>query len=252
MQPKTLTAMLSLFGHLPKGGQYELAVRIINASQAYRLRKLVEKRRHGLPNRVRQLNSISTSARRVLKLLGVKDANSVAEGVLRGSIHPTATSLLTQLYSVAVERRPATASLGAEERMTSLILLLSDLVEAAMQLARKVGHGGERRAGPTAEVELCQAIIASYDKVHQLFPNSGPQLAFDPRLKKFIRLGLKLAVTSTFVARIDAKGKRRRHRPAEMAAVDPRLPTESRTTDLALRGAYERYIKTTDQGKKST
>jgi hypothetical protein len=249
--------MLRVFGHLPKAGQYELAVCLGKASGAYRLRKLVEKQQRGLPNRVKHLNRISASAKRVVNLLGINDANSVAADVSPWSIHPIVPYLVTRLYSVAVERRPATARVGADERMASLILLLSDLVEAAKRSALETGaeyrpgHGGKRRAGPTAEVGLVQAIIEAYAELRRRFPNSGPQLAFDQRLKKFIRLGLKLAVTSAYVVRVDAKGKRRRHRPPEMAVVDPRLPTESRTTDDAIRGAYERYVKTTDQGKSS-
>lgn len=249
IQPKTFAAMLRIFGHLPEGGQYELAGSLIRAAQVYRLRKLVEKQQH-VPNR-KHLHSINTSARRILKLLGVDDAKSVKDGVPRGSMPPTATYLLIQLYSVGVERRRATAHVDADERMRNLILLLSDLVEAAEQLTCKVSHGGPRRAGPTAEVELYQAIIASYDGLRRQFPSSGPQLAFDQRLKKFIRLGLRLAVTSTFVVGFDAEQKPHRHQPPEMAAVDASLSKESRTTDDALRGAYERY-RTTDQGKKST
>src|SRR5262249_54981745 len=48
-----------------------------------------------------------------------------------------------------------------------LLMLLSDLVEAAEQSARETstrhGRGGERRAGQiTAEVELMQSLIASW------------------------------------------------------------------------------------------
>ena len=169
--PENFAAMLGAFGRLTEEGQYTLAVRIMKASAIYWLRKSVEKQQFA-PKHTQQkhLNSISTSARRLLALLGVNEPKSVAGGVHGWSnLHPTATtSLLIELYRVAVERRPATATASADGRLASLILLLSDLVEAAERCALETGtqyrkgRGGQRRAGQiTAEVELMQAIIAS-------------------------------------------------------------------------------------------
>src|SRR5262249_49394803 len=142
------------------------------------------------------------------------------------TIHPTATFLLTWLYRVAVERRPATAAISSDERLTSLILLLSDLVEAAERCALEAAErcalematgykpdwGGKRRAGPTAEVELMQSLMESYAALRNSLPSSGPQPAFDRALKQFVRSCLRL--------------------------VDPRLA--SRITDAAIRGAFSR------------
>jgi hypothetical protein len=173
-QPEIFASMLNVFGHLPERGQYKLAARLIRASQVYRRRKLVEQQQRVLPNRVTRLKSISTSARGILKLLGVNDPTSVAVSVGPESIHPIATYLLPRFYSIGAERRPAAVHIGADERLRNLILLLSDLVKAASmeaastkaaeELAGKVGHGGKRREGPTVKAELCQAIIASYDE----------------------------------------------------------------------------------------
>jgi hypothetical protein len=136
---------------------------------------------------------------------------------------------LIELYRVAVERRPATATASADERLTSLILLLSDLVEAAERCALEIGtqypkgRGGQRRAGQiTAEVELMQAIIESYAELRKRFPNSGPQPAFDKRLRKFVRSGLKLVASAS-------------------RFVDSDLPKPSRITDAAIRGAFVRW-----------
>jgi hypothetical protein len=222
--PETFAAVVGAFGRLPEEGQYELALRIMNASGSYWLRKSVEKQQFA-PKHTQQkhLNRISASASRLLVLLGVNEPKSVAGGVRRGSIHPTATtSLLMGLYRVAVERRPATATASADERLTTLILLLSDLVEAAERCALETGtqyrkgRGGQRRAGQiTAEVELMQAIIESYAELRKRFPNSGPQPAFNQALKKFVRSGLKL--------------------------VDPCLSKPTRITGAAIRGAFVRW-----------
>jgi hypothetical protein len=228
--PEKFAAVLSAFGRLPERGQYTLAARIIHVSQIYELRKLVEKQQFPLPHQQRErLNRIGASARGLLALLGVNEPKSVAGGVRRGSIHPTATtSLLMGLYRVAVERRPATATASADERLTTLILLLSDLVEAAERCALETGtqyrkgRGGQRRAGQiTAEVELMQGIIASYAELRKRFPNSGPQPAFNQPLRKFVRSALKLVSASHFA--------------------DLNLLKPTRITDAAIRGAFNRW-----------
>ena len=243
--------MLDAFGELPEEGQYDLAVRIINASSIYELRKLVEPQ-FTLPHEHQsRLKRISTSAKRLLALLGINDAKSVARGVNpreiridkattpptvtivpselpQVTIHPTATLLLTWLYRVAVDRRPATANVGAHERLTSLILLLSDLVEAAERCSLEEGgyrrgRGGDRRAGQiTAEVEFMQALMESYAALRSSFPNSGPQPAFDERLRKFVCSGLMLVVSAS-------------------RFVDSHLPKPTRITDAAIRGAFNRW-----------
>src|SRR5262245_926834 len=250
--PESFAAMLDAFGELPEEGQYDLAVRTISASTIYELRKLVEPQ-FPLPHEHQsRLKRISTSAKRLFALLGINDAKSVARGVYpRGeiridkattpptvtivpaelpqvTIHPTATLLLAWLYRVAVDRRPATANVGAHERLTSLILLLSDLVEAAERCSLEEGgyrrgRGGDRRAGQiTAEVEFMQALMESYAALRSSFPNSGPQPAFDERLRKFVRSGLMLVVSAS-------------------RFVDSHLPKPTRITDAAIRGAFNRW-----------
>jgi hypothetical protein len=121
--PETFGAMLDAFGQLPEEGQYDLAVRIMNASGIYRLRKSVEQQKFPQAHERRdQLEDMSALARRLLALLGVNEPKSVAGGVRRGlNLHPTATSsLLIWLYRVAVERRPATTTANADERLPSL------------------------------------------------------------------------------------------------------------------------------------
>jgi hypothetical protein len=234
--PEQFAAILSAFGRLSERGQYALAVRIISVSKVYELRKLAEKQQIPLPHHQqrKRFNSISTSARRLLALLGINDPISVAGGVRRGSIHPIAiTSLLIGLYRVAVERRPATATASAEERLTTLILLLSDLVEATERCAlddgtkNRLGRGGDRRAGQiTAEVELLQGVIKSYAELRNRFPSSGPPPAFDKRLRQFVRSVLELVASAS-------------------RFVDSNLP--SRITDAAIRGAFNRCLRRSER-----
>jgi hypothetical protein len=240
---ENFSAVLSAFGRIPAAAQYDLAVRLVNAAGVFHLRKAVEQQKFPRAHEQRdQLEDISTLASRLLALLGVNEPKSVADGV-RGWVHPTATSLLTWLYRVAVERRPATATASADERLTTLIVLLSDLVEAAEQSAREVstrpGFGGDRRTGElTPEGELIQAIIKLYIDFRNRFPSSGSKPAFDKQLRKFVRSGLELAVSCVVVG---SDGKK--YEPWHMAAIDCDLPKPTRTTDDAIRGAFQRVHK---------
>src|SRR5262249_45716421 len=138
--PENFAAVLSAFGRLPEEAQYDFTVLLANAVAIYRLRSTVEKQK--LPpahRRRKQLKDISTSARRILKLLGVEKAESIASGVRIGSnLHPTAiTDVLTGLYRIGVQRRPETSNISAPERLATALVLLSDLVEAAEQSSRE-------------------------------------------------------------------------------------------------------------------
>src|SRR6516225_6320072 len=237
--------VLSAFGRLPEDAQYKLAVPLVNAVETYRLRKRAQKQKTPQAHERRdQLEGISTLASRLLALLGVNEPKSVAGGVRRGSVHPKAASLLMWLYRVAVERRPATATASAEERLSTLIMLLSDLVEAAERSAREVstrpGLGGDRRKGElTPEGDLIQAIIKLYIDFRNRFPSSGPAPTFDKSLRKFVRTVLELAVSCSHYVGPDGK----KIEPWYMAAIDRDLAKSTRTTDAAIRGAFQRLHK---------
>ena len=67
-----------------------------------------------------------------------------------------------------------------------------------------------------------QAIIESYAELRNRFPSSGPQPAFDKRLRKFVRSGLKLVASASRFVNSD-------------------LPKPTRITDAAIRGAFNRW-----------
>jgi hypothetical protein len=245
--PEKFAGVLSAFGRLPEDAQHNLAVRLVNAVETYRLRKSAQKQK--IPQahqRRKQLEDISTSGRRILKLLGVDNAETIASGVRIGSnLYPTTTTeVLIGLYKVGAQRRPEKSAIGAEERLATLLMLLSDLVEAAEQSARKIstrpGRGGDRRTGElTAEGELIQAIIKLYIEFRERFPSSGPHSDFGEALRKFVRSGLELAVSCSHS--VDSDGKK--YEPWYMSAVDRDLPKPTRITDAAIRGAFQRLHK---------
>jgi hypothetical protein len=244
--PENFAAVLSAFGRLPKKAQYDFAIRLISAVAIYRLRKTVEKQKFPKAyQRRKQLKDISTAATRVLELLGVDKAESIAGSVpIEANLHPiTTTCILTGLYRVGAKRRPEKSTTSAAEGLATLLLLLSDLVEAAKQSEREIstrsGRGRDRRGGElTAEGELIQAIIKLYIDFRERFANSGPEPAFDEPLRKFVRSALKLAVSGS--PSIDSDGKE--IPPWFMPAVDRDLPKPTRTTDVAIRGAFQRLL----------
>jgi hypothetical protein len=245
ISPEKFAAVLSAFGRLPKDAQYDLAVSLVKAVAIYRLRKVVQKQKFPRAHeRRKQLKDTSTTARRLLKLLGVERAETIASGVhIASNLHPTTTTaVLIGLYKVGAQRRPEKSAIGAHERLATLLVLLSDLAEAAEQSAREIstrpGRGGDRRAGDlTAEGKLREAIIKLYIDFRERFPSSGPEPASDEPLRKFVRSGLELAVSCSHS--IDQDGKK--IEPWDMAAVDRNLP--KRTTDAAIRGAFHRVHK---------
>jgi hypothetical protein len=228
MTVEKFSLLLSAFGRLPEDGKRELVERMAGAVGTYRFRIDAEKT---LPQPAKQrelLESISGAASRLLKRMGFSDAQVVDIARHRRVMtsDPATSLLLVQLYAVGTERRPATATPDADELFATLVLLLSDLAEAAKRSARKVseqsprrgkarGKGGKSRAGPIAAGELIGRIIETYATMRKRFPKSGPPLSYDHSLRQFVRAGLALA--------------------------DPDLSKPSLKTDEAIRGVLNRW-----------
>ena len=243
---ENFSAVLSALGRIPAEAQYDLALRLLNAvGISPILRKVVEQQKFPRAHEQRdQLEGISTLAGRLLALLGVKRAEVSCWRRSAGVVHPTATSLLTWLYRVAVERRPATAAASADERLDYLYYAAIRSCRSRRRSAREVstrpGLGGGRRTGElTPEGELIQAIIKLYIDFRNRFPSSGPKAASDKRLRTFVRSGLELAVSG--VPHVGPDGKK--YEPWHMAAIDRDLPKPTRTTDAAIRAAFQRVHK---------
>ncbi len=267
---ETFAAMLDAFGPLPEHGQYDLANRMIAAAEIYKLRRMPQDFPRPFEERER-LVDIGTATKRLLALLGIEDPQSVAVNPLArgmGTLHPVVSKhLLIELFRVAAERRPETATLSADQRVVTLLLLLSDLVEAARVSAREVmrlsnakterlaqrkgavlskrggrepgtaRRGGNRRAGLTAEGELIRSIIEAYAALCEHFRENEREPAFDRRLVQFVRAGLQLVVTSAPVFGADGM----QYEGADMAWVDRDLPRPERTTNDAIRNAFNRW-----------
>jgi hypothetical protein len=267
--PETFAAMLDAFGPLPEDGQYDLANRMVAAAEVYTRMRRARSSPRPFEERER-LVRIGAATKQLLVLLGIDDPQSIAVNPLArgmGILHPVVSKhLLIELFRVAAERRPATATLSADERVVTLLLLLSDLAEAAERSAHEVtrlskpkaktasppdlpkqggrepqtaGRGGDRREGRTAEGELIHSIIEVYAVLCEHFPENERQPAFDDRLVQFVRAGLRFVVASAPIFGADGV----QYESGEMAWVDRNLPT--RITNAAIRSAFNRWCAQT-------
>ena len=241
MSPASFGDVLSALGKLPEDGQLHLAEALIRASNIYWLRK----QHSNLPQpnqEQRRLKDIAGSATRLLKLLGIKPPDSVAEGVVSlTKLHSvTSNYILTGLYKVATDRRGLSA-LDAGKRLATLLVLVSDLAEAATRAKGEItAHRSnvQSRNPLRAEGQLIYAIFDIYADLREHFPKSGPKLAFDRPLKSFVRTCLQFAVSPVIVRSQDGQN----YQVGDATAADSKLPKKERTTDDAIRGHFNRWL----------
>jgi hypothetical protein len=195
-----------------------------------------------------RLQSIAKAAVQLLQLLGI-DEQMLSSELAIGQPYSWAHQwLVTELYKVAKERRPASATLAAAERWTTLALLLSDLNEAAGRCAsmaaeqsprgaRRRGRGGPGRKGPEPKTRLLNGLFDSYAALRARYPESGPSQVCDDSLKRFVRAGLVLAESSAPPI-FGADGAR-----YELwdKACGPGLSKKGETTDAGIAKAFERW-----------
>jgi hypothetical protein len=204
MDPGKFAPVLNAFGPVPDEGQRELAERLVGKVGVYRLEYQIERPRPAVERK--RLEDIAAAASRLLVLLEIEDTEGSVAGPDRFQPRSWAGSLLlTELYAVANERRPTTAKLDANERWVALLLLLSDLKEAAVRCAPRTsqlvpgkleGRGGIRRHGPDPKGRLLQGLFETYAALRGRYPDSGPSVAYNVSLKTFVRTSLALAASS--------------------------------------------------------
>jgi len=103
------------------------------------------------------------------------------------------------MQEVAVERRGDAVTMDALMRVKTLLLLLSDLIEAARRAAKRSAEapgqssrarGGVRRRGLTAIGELIHAIFKIYADIRERYPESGPKPKFGGPMLRFVKASL--------------------------------------------------------------
>ena len=240
------------FGPLSEKGERQLAQHLVRAVMQYRLRLRLKKSRPA--EEKKKLARIAKSAAALLKQLGVREPQELGRDSSKAGPYTWAGALLVpELYRVAKDRRPATAALDAHERWATLLLLLSDLQEAAKRCSMMVasirgeqsrGRGGKTRQGPDAESELLNNFFQAYAKLRRAFPRSGRALACDKRLRNFVRAGHSLAMSSAPPFVIAGRSSSELFELVDKA-IGPDLTKSSHTTDAAIRKAFERWWRQT-------
>jgi hypothetical protein len=252
MAPVKFMSLVGAFGPLPEEGIHQLAVQIVPSVCRYRLQQQIKVQMPTPADQSEELERIANHARHLLSSMGIDDPQAIARNPTRATALLTPTAhlrLFVEMYEIAKERRP-TATFTANERMTFLLVLLSDLVAAAdrsavsarQQSIREGGRrrGGKGRGGPTPEVTLLYALFDTYATLRRQYtPNSGPMPKTpDPSLRAFVRAGLALAV-SLPPAIVAADGKT--YRSAEKIYGGLDLVKETRITNDSIRGAFNRW-----------
>jgi hypothetical protein len=232
---------LAAFGPLPEDGQLELVNRLVDARAVYALNRRHELDRDDRPSRHRErLAEIGAGASRLLRLQH-RDGVEPQPWYL----HPAIEIAFPALYRVARSRRPTKIeSWKPGERLGILAEILGDLVALSDQAIRASEddfsntRGGKRRQGPKATAELVQALMETYAALRMRWPESGPRLAFDKALRRFLRVGLEFAVSYAPIS--DPNGGVLSEQ-WEATVIDAELAKPTRTTDAALRGIYQRW-----------
>jgi hypothetical protein len=238
IEPARFAEVIEAFGPLPIDGQVELANRLIGARGQYLVHRMWvcdSESRQAVQRR--RLEEIGTAADRLLQLLHRDGAD-----LQPWNLHPAVTLALPQLCRTASEHR--TNQVWDPPQGPSLLgTMLADLVEVGTQAETSFqarfpkNHGGRRREGPNPATGLVEQLIEIYGAMRARYPESGPVLAFDARLKQFVRAGLAFTVNP---APEFADSDERRYRSFEARLLETDLPKTSRITDNAIRGIFNR------------
>lgn len=266
-----LAAAVTELGVIPPEGLDAVASRLLTSVQSYHFRRRVGEMELPKPFEERkQLQKISDTAQRLLSLFGIDEPMTFSGGSLEKplNLHPTVTiRLLSGLTQVAVNRRGDTATMKPFERLNALIILLSDLEEAARKALEAVEverrqiqtrrlpsrsesmkprsskitrgrmRGGASRDGRSLNGQLVWELIDLYAATRKQYPKSGRPLAFHADFKRFMRAALKVADMAA-----PTSGTKIPHIAALTArGYEAELSSPSRTTDDALRAALHRW-----------
>jgi len=246
------TAVVDAIGDLPKPRQRILARQLIGARNNFRARKMIEGQNYPLPSgELRELNAIRNTAIKLLKLMGVKNPSSIPTNPFQHGMSVSqvmSSRLLPVVQRVASERRPNTEMASALQRLSSLLFVLSDLVEAANDCAKdtrtrsRSGRGGVSRHGPTAEASLLNDLFDAYKAVKPIRIRTK-KIKFDSALRTFVKAGLALTVANATIT----GGKGSEYLPVDAQWIDQKLPRH--VTVDAIRNALNRWQSSQTKAK---
>jgi hypothetical protein len=222
VETRLIMVAICVLGQIPEHQQKCVAQRLIGVAHSYNLCLALERTHPTLGGRSQILQKVADSSGRLLKALGIDDPAYIARG-LAGGMPGGLGLLLPDLYTIGVQRRGSTETADIGSGVKNMLMLLSDLHEVAARAARELGggvpkgHGGKRRDGPGAFRVLVVQIIEIYRDVRDRHPESGPPPRFNSPLIDFIRACLR--------------------------AIDPKLAGAESTTNEAIRGHLNYWLK---------
>ncbi len=229
-------AVIEALGTLPTEEQVDLVNRLINARGEYLAHRMwVCDRESQQGVRRERLNEIGSAAGRLLRLLHRDGAKPES-----WNLHPAITLALPHLCQLAAERDQ---DQSWDRALSQIEVLLADLEKVGLKsetvfprpFPKK--HGGPRREGHKPETGLVERLIEIYENIRARYPESGPVPAYGAPLIQFLRAGLAFAV-SVPPESIDSNG--RRWQLTEVRFLETDLPKETRVTDNAIRGIWDR------------
>jgi predicted RNase H-like HicB family nuclease len=229
-------AVIEALGTLPTEGQVDLVNRLINARGEYLAHRMsaCDGESHQGVCRER-LREIGSAAGRLLRLIH-RDGSDAQPW----NLHPAITLALPQLCRLAADRGPDQSWVGALGRLESMLADLEKVgIEAEAVFPRPFPkkHGGRRREGHNPATGLVERLIEIYENSRTRYPESGPVPAYGAPLIQFVRAGLAFAVSPPAEV-TDSEG--RRHQSSEVRYLETDLAKDSRITDNAIRGIFDR------------
>jgi hypothetical protein len=228
--------IVEAFGPLPTEGQVELANRLIFSRSQYVVHRMWVcdgERQQGV--RRKRLNEIGSVAGRLLRLLHRDGLDPQP-----WNLHPAITLSLPHLCQLAAEHGPDQIW---NRGLSRLAVMLADLARVGAQAETVFPrqfpkkHGGRRRESPNPATGLVERLIEIYEDMRARYPESGPAPAYGTPLIEFVRAGLAFAVSPPPES-IDSAG--RCWQLTEVRFLETDLPKETRTTDNAIRGVFDR------------
>ena len=229
-------AVTEALGLLPVEAQVDLANQLINARGEYLAHRMwVCDGESQQGRRRKRLSEIGSTASRLLRLLHRDGLDPQP-----WNLHPAITLARPDLCRLAAERGPDQSWDGALSRLETMLADLETVgIQAETVFPRQFAekHGGRRREGHNPATGLVERLIKIYENIRTRYPTSGPAPAYGAPLVQFVRAACAFAVSAP-PETIDSDG--RRWQLAEVRFLESDLPKETRLTDNAIRGIFDR------------
>jgi hypothetical protein len=228
-----LEAAIEAFGPLRVDGQVALTDQLIGARAQYVAHRIsVWDKAGGEGVRLKRLKEFCSLAVKMRRLF-YRDGTEFCTS----NIDPAFDFALPDLCRIGSERGSSQIWDHNFTLLRAALADLSKLGDRARERQFRKTHGGKRREGRSPKNDLIARLIDIYADLRRQNPDSGPAVAFNAQLKRFVRAGLAFTV-SLPAAYTDTDGKPFLPHPASFLEADLHLP--KRTSDRVIEGVFNR------------